>query len=179
MNIDDYNQISTKTGDKGTSKNYSNETFSKDDILFDALGTNDELSSMLGLTYHRAPYENIKTIQNTLQAINALIATNESAHPERYKKLRQITDEDISFIEQEEEIYMKKAPIAAKFFLPGSEATEAGAYFDLARTVARRAERTLVRYINHTKRDDLDGPRRYLNRLSDLLFILARNYSVE
>ena len=50
--IDDYRFISTTKGDKGTSKNYSNEEFSKSDILFDALGSLDELSSVLGVVYH-------------------------------------------------------------------------------------------------------------------------------
>jgi cob(I)alamin adenosyltransferase len=176
MAIDKYTQISTKNGDKGTSKNYSNEAFSKSDLLFETLGTIDELSSTLGLTFHHTHYEKIKNIQTTLQAINALIATNKALHPERYSALRQINDKDITFIEDEEATFLEGKPIDPRFYLPGSETTLKGAYFDISRAITRRAERTLIRYIDTTKRDDLTYVKQYLNRLSDLFFILARNF---
>ncbi len=176
MKIDNVHIISTKKGDQGTSKNYSNQSFSKDDILFDTLGTIDELSSHLGLTYHHTNYEKIKVIQTTLQAINALIATDLSVHPERYEALRKINDKDIVALEEEGQKHLQQNPLEPRFVLPGSEATLGGAYCDLARAVCRRAERTLVRYVNTTNRRDLEGPKKYLNRLSDFLFILARSY---
>ncbi len=176
MIIKDYQQISTKQGDKGTSKNYSNETYTKDDILFETLGTMDELSSTLGLTYHYTHYEFIKTIQHMLQTINTLIATNKALNEERYEKLTKVTEQDIEALEQEEAHHLEKNPLEPRFVLPGSEATKPNAYFDLSRAITRRAERTLVRFINTYEREDLDKPRQYLNRLSDLLFILARNY---
>ncbi|MFH5882148.1 MAG: cob(I)yrinic acid a,c-diamide adenosyltransferase [Candidatus Izemoplasmataceae bacterium] len=176
MHIKDIKQISTKKGDSGTSRNYSNDLYSKDDVLFDTLGTMDELSSFLGLTFHYTNYEKIKTIQATLQAINALIATNVKTHKETYDKLRHINEKDIQFIEEEEQTLLSHAPIEPRFFLPGSEASIAGAYFDLARAICRRAERMLVKFINTNEREDLSFVRQYLNRLSDLLFILARNF---
>ncbi len=178
MIIKDYQQISTKQGDSGTSKNYSNETYTKDDILFETLGTIDELSSQLGLTYHYTKYEFIKTIQQRLQTINTLIATNKAANVERFENLTKIQAEDIEALEKEEAAFLEANPLEPRFVLPGSDATLNNAYFDLARAIARRAERTAVRFINHYKRDDLDKPRQYLNRLSDLLFILARNYDL-
>lgn len=176
MAIDNYTQISTKTGDKGTSKNYSNEAFSKSDLLFETLGTIDELSSTLGLTFHHTHYEKIKNIQATLQAINALVATNQNRHPKRYSALRQINQKDIEFIENEEAAFLENKPIDPRFYLPGSETSLKGAYFDIARAITRRAERTLIRYLDTTKRDDLTYVQKYLNRLSDLFFILARNF---
>ena len=176
MKIDNVHTISTKKGDRGTSKNYSNQSFQKDDILFDTLGTIDELSSVLGITYHHTNHEKIKGIQATLQAINALIATDQTVHPERYEALRKIDERDIVALEEEGQKYLSQNPLEPRFVLPGSEASKGGAYFDLSRAVCRRAERTLVRYVNHTERNDLDGPKKYLNRLSDLLFILARSF---
>ena len=176
MRIDKVSQISTKKGDGGFSKNYSNEAFPKDDILFETLGAMDELSSLLGLTYHYAQYEKIKTIQNTLQACNSLIATNIETHKETYDKLRQINELDINFLEEQEQELLSVKPLEPRFVLPGSEASLEGAYFDLARAVCRRTERTLVRFVNTYNREDLIYVKKYLNRLSDLLFILARNY---
>jgi cob(I)alamin adenosyltransferase len=177
MGINDVNTISTKKGDKGASSDYSNKIYPKDDILFDTLGTIDELSAVLGLTYHHTQYEQIKIIQKTLQAINSLIATWPGS--EQSKDLRKINEKDITFIETEEEQILLGKEIEPQFHLPGSETSHANAYFDFARTVARRAERALVKFINEKERDDLDHPRSYLNRLSDLLFILARNFKVE
>lgn len=177
MAIKKVNTISTKKGDKGASSDYSNKSYPKDDILFDTLGTIDELSAVLGLTYHHTQYEQIKVIQRTLQAINSLVAT--APKSEQAKALRKINERDIAFIETEEEKLLLKEEIEPQFHLPGSETSHANAYFDFTRTVARRAERTLVKFINEKKRNDLDHPRAYLNRLSDLLFILARNFQVE
>ncbi len=177
MGIKDANMISTKAGDKGASKDYTNKSYPKDDILFDTLGTIDELSAVLGLMYHHTRYEQIKVVQRTLQAINSLVATDPAS--EQAKKLRKINEKDTEFIEKEEEKMLVEKEIEPQFHLPGSETSHANAYFDFARTVCRRAERTLVKYINEKERDDLDFPRAYLNRLSDLLFILARNFQVE
>ena len=175
MGIKDVKHISTKRGDKGHSQNYSNESLPKDDILFETLGTVDELSAMLGITFHHTNYEQIKIIQKTLQAINALVATNPE-NAERYKDLRKIDEKDITFIEEQEEKQITHKEIEAKFHLPGSDTTKENAYFDYSRTIARRAERMLVRFINEKDREDLSYCRSYLNRLSDLLFILARNF---
>ncbi len=175
MGIKDVSGISTKKGDKGHSRNYSNEELPKDDILFETLGTIDELSATLGITFHHTNYEQIKVIQKTLQAINALIATN-PINEERYGALRKITEQDIGFIEEEEAKQLLNKEIEAKFHLPGTDTTKNNAYFDYARTVARRAERMVVKFINRRERDDLSYSRSYLNRLSDLLFILARNF---
>ncbi len=174
MSIKDVSQISTKKGDKGSSKNYTNESFHKDDLLFETLGTIDELSANLGLAYHKTGYEPIKTIQKTLQAINALVATNPDH--EAYQALRKISDQDIDFLEDEEAKLLKMADIKPVFHLPGSDTSEANAYFDLSRTITRRAERMFVRFVRGSKRTDLDKPMAFLNRLSDLLFLAARNF---
>ena len=172
--INDYNMISTKKGDKGTSKNYSNEAFSKSDILFDTLGALDELSSFLGLAYHHTPFgQEITQIQQTLQHINSLIATN----PNDLKKrnLAPIDTKTIDALEAIEERVLKDCDIKPKFVLPGSDSTASGAYLDVCRALARKAERQVNRFYEVKDRDKSDLLLAYLNRLSDLLFILARS----
>ena len=69
MKITNMSQVTTKLGDKGYSSNYVQEKYRKDNILFDVLGTNDELSSWLGLTYHYSQYEPILKFQAALQSM--------------------------------------------------------------------------------------------------------------
>jgi len=97
MKVTRWEQIATKTGDSGKSRNYNDVAFKKNDILFETLGTIDELSSFLGLTYHECQEPIIKTIQENLQTINAMIATNPSS--ELYQRISYITDNDIAFLE--------------------------------------------------------------------------------
>lgn len=175
MKINQAGMISTKKGDTGKSRNYSNEEFSKDDILFETIGTIDELSSLLGVAYHYHPVEDIKTIQFHLQQINSQIAT--SPNHANYSKIKQLSIADLEWLETTENRSLVIAPIDAKFVLPGSEGSIDSAYYDLARAVSRRAERRLVHYVNETKRQDLVTVMAYMNRLSDHLYVLARRES--
>jgi cob(I)alamin adenosyltransferase len=175
MKIDKVRQISTKMGDKGTSRDYSNQTFDKDDLVFELLGGIDELSSFLGLTYHHSTESvMIKKIQTYLQGMNSLIATSDK---ERRSKLVEITQNDLTYIENLEEMFLSKTEIKPVFVLPGSDTSLEGAYFDYARSLTRRVERLMVRFIKSKKRDDLEVSLQFLNRLSDLFFIVAREKS--
>lgn len=171
MSVNKVENISTKLGDKGTSKNYNNETYRKSDILFETLGTIDELSSFLGLTYHYHSNEEIKRVQKNLQNIAAQIATSPEA--ELYKKLVFIKTEDTEYLETEMQKRLNIKPLEPRFYLPGSEKSKTGAYFDVCRTLARRVERRLDEFIIKHNREDLDNVRMYINRLSDYLFILS------
>jgi cob(I)alamin adenosyltransferase len=175
MNISDAKQISTEQGDEGFTKNLANEIISKDDVLFDVMGTLDELSSVLGICYHYAPSETIKTIQKTLQIMNSGIACDPNQPQKRPLTWAGFGKNDVSFLEKEEQKWLDFRPIAAKFTLPGSEDSLAGAYLDWSRTVCRRAERDVVRYIRQSGRTDLGFVLKYMNRMSDLLFIMAKN----
>lgn len=173
-NIRNFKTISTSKGDKGTSKNYSNDVLSKSDVLFETLGNIDELSSVLGILYHYSKEkQEIRSIQKTLQNISSLVATADEEI--RNYKLVQITELDISKIEQSEQALLEKSEIKPIFVLPGSDTSKEGAYYDLSRSVARRAERSLVKFVEEHKRDDLDYCLKYLNRLSDLLFLYSRS----
>jgi len=173
MEINNYKQISTKRGDSGRSSDYSNKTYSKSDILFNLLGNIDELSSTLGVTYHYTTFkELIMEIQTRLQDINSLIATSDDL---KKSLIRGILLSDIQLLEKHEAEILTTTVIKPVFVLPGSDSTLESAYLDLSRSVARRCERSLVDYILTTKREDLNFVLQYLNRLSDLLFIMARN----
>lgn len=173
--IKDANIISTKKGDKGYSKNYSNETIKKTDVLFDVIGNIDELSSLLGVTYHYVDYKTvIKEIQRHLQDIMSIIATNPKT--DNYKKLNKITDKHVNYLEFLEDDILKETNIKPVFVLPGSDSTKGSAYLDMSRSVTRRVERYLNRFTNWYEREDLEISKAYLNRLSDLLYIMARSY---
>jgi cob(I)alamin adenosyltransferase len=173
MDINKIKNIATKQGDKGTSKNYSNETYRKSDILFETLGAIDELSSFLGLTYHFSNLNLIVIIQNDLQKLSSIIAT--SPDSELYKKIQIISSGDVTNLENKMQKALDRKPIKPKLFLPGSEKSTIGAYFDVCRTLARRAERRIDEFILVHNRLDLETVRSYINRLSDYLFILSCN----
>jgi cob(I)alamin adenosyltransferase len=172
--IEDATMISTKQGDKGTSKNYSSEELLKTNILFDTLGTMDELSSYLGVCFHLTPFKaEIRSIQTTLQHINSHLATNEN--DPRQEKITQVTIDDINYLEALEDKYIKQTNIKPVFVLPGSDSSKEGAYLDLARALARKAERQVNRFYEVENRAPRETVLQFLNRLSDLLFIMARS----
>ena len=172
--IDNYKVISTTSGDKGLSRNYSNVKLSKSNILFETLGNIDELSSSLGLIYHVTEEKDIiRLIQTKLQNISSLIATSEDS--KRRDSLVKITNDDILVVEELEQRLLNETVIEPIFVLPGSDTSKLGAYYDLSRSITRRAERSLVLFTETNRRSDLNYCLKYLNRLSDLLFIYARN----
>ncbi|MGI6393082.1 MAG: cob(I)yrinic acid a,c-diamide adenosyltransferase [Candidatus Izemoplasmatales bacterium] len=164
--------ISTKTGDKGYSSDYSGKRHKKNDKLFEVLGTIDELSSWIGICYQATKKAELRKIQTNLQTINSMIATSPE-HP-NYLKLTLLNATDVAWLEANEQTLLDKVDFKKAFILPGSDSSKEGAWFDLARAVARRAERRFFAYLNLTKRTDLDQCGSYLNRLSDLLFLMAR-----
>lgn len=173
MSINKLKNISTKLGDSGTSKNFNNETYRKSDILFETLGSIDELSSYLGLAYHFYADNDIKEIQKNLQCISSQIAT--SPDSVLGYKIDKLEAKSITNVESKMEMLLKIKPLEARLYLPGSEKSKAGAHLDVCRTLARRAERRLDEFVNKYSRIDLNLVRSYLNRLSDYLFVLSFN----
>jgi len=171
MLIDQLKQISTKKGDLGQSRNYNNEVFDKDNIIFETLGSIDELSSFLGLTYHEKPLEMIKRIQTDLQHVNSLVAT--SPNSDLYARLTKIEEQHVVYLELEIQSLLDQAPLSNQFYLPGSEKSKIGAYFDVCRTLARKSERCIVRFVKEHQRTDFSFINQYINRLSDLLFLMS------
>jgi cob(I)alamin adenosyltransferase len=183
----DFDAVTTRTGDQGESGLYSGERLPKDDELFEVMGTMDELNSWLGLVkasirhglesgyVDRFPVaDQVETAQRNLYRIAAEIATSrESA---LYATLDRVSDRDLAELEEKEKAILKTIKLPAGFVTPG--VTRLGASIDVARTVCRRLERRFVAYLRKTAPADLSASvsLRYLNRLSDYLFVLARHY---
>jgi cob(I)alamin adenosyltransferase len=173
--IDNVDIISTKKGDTGFSKNFSNESIPKTDILFDTIGAIDELTSFLGITYHYVKEKDvIKRVQRDLQTLMSVIATNVDS--KQYQNIQKLTKKDIEYLEFMEQHFIKDTAIEPKFVLPGSDSTLDSSYLDYARSITRRVERLVNQFAVVKERMDLDLIKTYLNRLSDLLYILARTY---
>ena len=164
-------KIYTKTGDTGETGLYGGIRVSKDSMRIEACGTVDELNACIGLVRSQSPDAEVDAIlhriQNELFDIGADLATLET-HP-KAANLRippTLTPE----LEKEIDRYEDQLPALKNFILPGGSAC--GATIHLARTVCRRAERCVVRLAEtETANPEV---RIYLNRLSDLLFVLAR-----
>ncbi len=164
--------IVTKTGDKGTTGLWSGERIDKDDVRVECYGTIDELSSILGMARHACSsaivLEEILAIQKDLYRVAA-----ELASPSRIpaSPLVGADEERLS-----SKIRNFEGELGLKgFVVPGM--TPGSAALDLARTVARRAERRIVTL---ARRDTVSQSlRSFVNRLSDFLYILARKEESE
>jgi cob(I)alamin adenosyltransferase len=163
-------RIYTRTGDDGTTGLIGGKRVSKEAPVIEAGGSLDEVNAILGVVRSHPLPDHVErvlqTIQETLFTIGAELATPEEA--ERRGKL--LSDEDVLKLESEIDAFEGRLQPLKQFVLPGG--TVAGAELHLARAVARRAERQCV----SLSRIQQINPRIlcYLNRLSDLLFVLAR-----
>ena len=166
-------KIYTRTGDDGTTGLIGGKRVTKGALRIEAYGTADELNAVLGVarsqTLPGRVDQILREVQDELFTVGALLALPEGAEPGKWE-IPAITDEAVSRLEREIDECEKELEPLRKFILPGGSA--AGAFLHLARTVARRTERCCVVL---AREESLD-PRiiRYLNRLSDLFFVLAR-----
>lgn len=170
------NRIYTRTGDDGTTALGSGERRPKYDLRVAAYGTVDETNAAIGVAQlHLADEPEIAGIlarvQNDLFDLGADLAVPEPESGDKRERLR-VTDSQVERLEADiDRLNAELAPLTS-FVLPGGE--PAAAYLHLARTICRRAERLVVEL---TSRPDerVGAPAvRYLNRLSDLLFVAAR-----
>jgi ATP:cob(I)alamin adenosyltransferase len=159
--------IYTKNGDGGFSKNIKNVSYQKDYVLFELIGTVDELSAALGLaklTAAGAARNAAEALRLEFTALNSSIAGGEKFDGvSAAGRLEKLID-----------AFSQKIKLSGELTAVGK--SEAGARFDFARTVARRAERVAVRANKFFLTDK--NILAYFNRISDLLYILAR-YSDE
>jgi len=167
-------KVYTKTGDKGQTSLIGGTRLPKHHIRIEAYGTVDELNSWIGLLRDQAIDErSIKTLletQDRLFTIGSLLA----ADPEKNKmKLPDIKEEDIVLLEKEIDAMEETLPEMKHFVLPGGHTIVS--YCHLARCVCRRGERAVLRLAENEKVDELVY--KYLNRLSDYLFVLSRKLS--
>jgi cob(I)alamin adenosyltransferase len=163
-------RIYTRTGDDGTTGLIGGKRVSKDSRHIEACGSLDELNALLGVVRSRALPDRVDTvlgrIQDDLFTIGAALATPEGAK----QRSTGLGDEKVRDLENEIDAFENSLPPLKQFILPGGKG--AGAKLHLARAVARRAERHCVSLSRHAQ--VAPGILRYLNRLSDLCFVLAR-----
>jgi cob(I)alamin adenosyltransferase len=161
----------TRTGDEGTTSLVGGKRISKCDCRLDAYGTVDELNAFLGLLSEslKIPHDRqfVGGEQNRLFMLGCCLATpNDAQTPEAFK----LDSSCIEHIEQEIDRIDAQLPRLKSFAIPGG--SEAAARAHVCRTVCRRAEREIYRLSEREPVDPL--LLKYINRLSDYLFVLAR-----
>jgi cob(I)alamin adenosyltransferase len=168
-------RIYTKTGDDGTTGLLYGGRISKADPLTDAYGSVDEAVAALGLARALCPNpetaELILRLQRELFVVGADLATN----PEERHKLKPgvslVASSMVEGLESLIDSMVEANPLPQEFIVPGANPTSAA--LDVARTAVRRAERRAVQ-LGQSGGAVTEEVQRYLNRLSDLLFVLAR-----
>lgn len=164
-------KIYTKKGDGGNSSLIGSTNIPKEDLVFDLLGTLDELNACLGFIQKTRIKEIRKIcirIQNELFNIGAVTANIKSKESDYY-----FLTSKIQQMETEIDTLQKNLPTLTAFILPGGSQTASRLH--MARAICRRLERVCVSY--YVKNNNAQGKEnilKYINRLSDLLFVLAR-----
>ncbi len=170
-------KVTTGTGDDGYTGLLGAQRVPKYDPRPDTFGTVDEATSALGLARALTSDPKVKAIIYQVQQELYLLMGELATLPENYEKMGlRMTVEHVQRLEQVEEELKQAVEIPNKFIIPGD--TVDGAALDLARTIIRRAERMAVK-LRHDEVIQNDEVVRYLNRLSDLVFILARYIEVQ
>jgi cob(I)alamin adenosyltransferase len=169
-------KIYTKTGDKGMTSLVGGTRISKDHLKIETYGTVDELNSWIGvlrdLPENIARKDIFKEIQDRLFTLGADLA----AEPEQTrKKIPDLFDADIELLEKEMDGMNDEIPPLRAFVLPGGHQSVSFAH--VARTVCRRAERHVIRLSREEEVNPLII--KYLNRLSDYLFVVSRKITQE
>jgi cob(I)alamin adenosyltransferase len=169
------NRIYTRTGDQGTTALAAGGRRPKYDLRIEAYGTVDETNACLGMVrLHTVGHEidpMLGRIQNDLFDLGSDLATVETGKPLPYEPLR-ITQGQVDRLEREiDQLNEHLAPLRS-FVLPGG--TAAAAALHLARTVCRRAERHVVELADRPEEKVSSEAVKYLNRLSDFLFVASR-----
>jgi cob(I)alamin adenosyltransferase len=172
-------RVYTRTGDRGETALVGGRRVPKDAPRIEAYGTVDELNAVLGLarTFNaerleegegpRWLDETLRRLQNQLFDLGSELATPEDA---AYEGMYRIGPSDVTELEQLIDRCQKELAPLKSFVLPGGG--RVGAFLHQARTVCRRAERDILRL---SRAEPLaEWPLRYVNRLSDLLFVLSR-----
>jgi cob(I)alamin adenosyltransferase len=169
-------RIYTRTGDSGETGLFGGQRVAKDALRVEAYGAVDELNAAMGVARARPGDESVGDLLADLQ-VDLLVLGADLATPTEQgtrvgaREVRRMQERQVQRLEHEIDALDAALPPLDRFILPGG--SERGALLHLARTVCRRAERRVVALA----RVESVNPEavRYLNRLSDLLFVLARS----
>ena len=166
-------KIYTKTGDKGKTSLIGGTKVFKSDIRIETYGTVDELNSYIGLVTDYTPDEHQRNILKTVQDRLFVIGSSLACDPEKETGMHipDLNEQDILLLEKEIDSMHSRLPVMKHFILPGGHAAVSSTH--IARCVCRRTERLCVNMQQH---ELFIEPLivKYLNRLSDYLFVLAR-----
>lgn len=168
-------KIYTKTGDKGQTSLFGGQRVDKHSIRIESYGTLDELLSYMGLIRDFSDESSKKiiiSIQTTLFNIGSHLATLPT-NKKAQLKLPELSENDIIILEKEMDRLDENLPKMTKFVLPGGH--QSVSYCHIARTVCRRAERRISSLNELEPQNPLII--KYINRLSDYLFMLSRDFS--
>ena len=163
------NKIYTKIGDKGSTQLGDGKMVNKNSLRVDAYGSVDEANATIGLSILRTNIKIkkiLKIVQNDLFDLGADLCIPDKKNTQKLK----ITKDRVDYIEEKIDNFNKELSSLNSFILPGG--SESSTYLHIARTVTRRAERKIVTLSKKERINPIAII--YLNRLSDLLFVLAR-----
>jgi len=167
-------KIYTKKGDKGETSLLGGTRVKKSNIRIESYGTVDELNSWLGLIRDQNISSDTKKILVHIQDRLFTIGSHLASDPNKKGiKIPDIKEEDIVALEKQIDKMNEVLPEMKNFVLPGGHTTVS--YCHIARCVCRRAERCAVNLASKEKVEDIII--KYLNRLSDYLFVLSRKFS--
>ena len=169
-------KIYTKTGDKGTTALFGGKRVSKADLRIETYGTVDELNSWIGVLrdqeVNKQRHDTLVEIQDRLFTVGSILATE----PGNTKvKIPSLSETDITFLEQQIDKMETELEPMKFFVLPGGHASVS--FGHVARTVCRRAERLTIALDANEPVDPIVI--KYLNRLSDYIFVLCRKMTKE
>lgn len=165
-------RVTTRTGDDGYTGLLGKERVPKWHPRPESFGTLDEATSALGLARALTPFEEVRAVILDLQRELYLLMAELATGPDEYERSPfRITAEHVASLEARSALLQEKVEIGQQFIIPGE--TAGGAALDLARTIVRRGERLVSRLLHDGEIGNRDVLR-YLNRVSDVLFILAR-----
>lgn len=178
-NKNDNIKIYTKTGDKGKTSLLGGQRVLKNHERLEAYGTIDELNSMIGmlLNFKITDFDKnlIGFIQNKLFDIGAFLAAEKSCSQYPLPDLKSVKEADIQQLEQAIDIFNSGLPELKNFVIPAG--SEQISWCNISRTVCRRAERRIISIKN--ARENYQNIIIFINRLSDLLFVMGRKYAKE
>jgi cob(I)alamin adenosyltransferase len=169
--------VTTRTGDDGYTGLLGKARVPKWHPRPEAYGTLDEATSALGLARALTPFDDVQVIVLELQREIYLLMAELATDPDEYDRSPfRITAEHVANLEGRSAELQQRVDIGQQFIIPGE--TPGGAAIDLARTIVRRGERLIARMLHDGEIGNKEVLR-YLNRLSDALFILARYEETE
>ncbi len=169
-------KIYTKTGDKGQTSLLGGTRVPKHHIRIEAYGTVDELNSWIGLLRDTIADVQVNSILMEVQDRLLTMGSSLASDPVKSKvKIPRFSENDITVLEKEIDKMDMVLPPMKSFVLPGGHQTVS--YCHIARCVCRRAERRVIHLVENEQVDELVI--KYLNRLSDYLFTLARKLTYD